>query len=84
MSRSRNLGQCMKMNPRHLLLTIGIWGDPEEAVSTRLHRAYLDFKSWCSHKRFLAVNQHFSKKEFLGYSGLKLFSSYHPAYPYPR
>ena len=33
---------------RNLLLSIGLWGRADEAVQTRLHRAYLAFKTWCA------------------------------------
>ena len=33
---------------RNLLLSTGIWGRVDEPVQTRLHRAYLAFKTWCA------------------------------------
>lgn len=33
---------------RNLLLSIGLWGRADEPVQTRLHRAYLAFKTWCA------------------------------------
>ena len=36
---------------RHLLIRLGFWGQQQEPIRVHLHRAYLQFKAWCSLKK---------------------------------
>lgn len=46
----------------HMLLRSGCWGHADEPVQTRLHRAYLDFKLWCSTNRVQCSQPAFQQK----------------------
>lgn len=67
---------------RQLLLSTGIWGSVGDAVQTRLHRAYLDFKSWCSQNRIACSQPAFQQKNVAWYGltsviSWRVFVNYH-------
>lgn len=53
---------CSSLPPRHVLLANGRWGGEEVPLNTRLHRAYLSFKTWCSTNRIGCSQPAFRQK----------------------
>ena len=47
---------------RHLLIKLGFWGQQQEPIRIHLHRAYLQFKAWCSLKKISCSQPCFQEK----------------------
>ena len=67
---------------RNLLIKAGYWGAADEPTRVHLHRAYLDFKRWCSSKRIQCSQAAFREK-FVP-SGLALAIVFQVVYCLPR
>ena len=66
---------------RHLLIKLGFWGQQDEPIRVHLHRAYLQFKEWCSSKRISCSQPCFQEKlvprwNFITVFGFSTFSTW--------